>query len=170
MAMPFQGPIMERLTVGDLCVLGPNDPNRQGKITKTSWDSTSYALIMAHNVYNHIHAVQEINRLADIEYATRKIDYNDWLVSRKDKNGVSEFVPQAILYFNSFVDALLDPANRAECRDMLEKFRVCLDGISFGPNNNQTYNDLFHVDADTRQDLDLDKMASDYDHDSPEDV
>lgn len=170
MAMPFQGPIMERLTVGDICVLGPNDPNKQGKITNTSWDTTSYALIMAHNVYNHIHAVQEINRLADVEYAVRKIDYEDWLIARKTKDSLSEFVPSSILYFNSFVDALLDPANKDQCRSMLEKFRSCLDAISFGARNNQTYNNLFHVDADTRKDIDLDNLAGDYDHDGPENV
>ena len=168
LAMPFQGPIMERLKIGDICVMGPEDQNKQGKIGKTSWDTTSYALIMAHNVYNHIQAVQEINRLADVEYATRTIDYNEWLITRKDKNGVSDFVPAAILYFNSFVQALFDPANKDKSREMLAKFNVCLEGISFGAAKKQTFDDLFHVDADTRQELDLDKLATDYDRDSPE--
>ena len=35
------------------------------------WDSLSYVLIMAHNVYQHIDAVQEANRLCDIETLTK---------------------------------------------------------------------------------------------------
>ena len=31
----------------------------------TSWDSFSYALLMGHNVWQHIYAVQESNRLYD---------------------------------------------------------------------------------------------------------
>ena len=33
----------------------------------TSWDTLSYILYMGHSVYNHITAVQEANRLTDIE-------------------------------------------------------------------------------------------------------
>ena len=78
LGMTFQGPIMERCTVGDLCVMGPGDLNKHGKEGKTSWDTTTYAIVMAHNVYNHIQAVQEINRHADIIYATKVVDYRDW--------------------------------------------------------------------------------------------
>jgi len=39
--------------------------NKIGKIGKTSWDSFSYALLMAHNVWTHIEAVQRANRAFD---------------------------------------------------------------------------------------------------------
>ena len=41
------------------------DTNKVGKWGKTSWDSFSYALLMGHNVYQHIAAVQEANRRFD---------------------------------------------------------------------------------------------------------
>lgn len=41
------------------------DLNKIGKIGRTSWDSFSYALQMAHNVWTHIYAVQEANRRFD---------------------------------------------------------------------------------------------------------
>jgi hypothetical protein len=145
-AMPFQGPIMERLTAGDMCVMGPTDMNKHGKIGNTSWDTTTYALVMAHNVYNHIQAVQEINRLADIEYAVRKnIDYKDWyqMRDRKKQTNISDFVPNSILFFNNFVEVLLDPANK-DPYTMLRENQVFLDYVSFGDKKaTTTFNSLF---------------------------
>jgi hypothetical protein len=39
--------------------------NKIGKEGKTSWDSFSYALMMGHNVWTHIEAVQRANREYD---------------------------------------------------------------------------------------------------------
>lgn len=135
LAMPFQGPIMERLTVGDMCVMGPTDKNKHDKIGKTSWDTTTYALVMAHNVFNHIQAVQEINRLADIEYATLpEINYTDWWSNARGKkskaSNLSKFVPNNILFFNNFVEKLLDPAN-PDPYTMLHQAKEFLNAISF---------------------------------------
>ena len=41
------------------------DLNKIDKIGRTSWDSFSYALLMAHNVWMHIESVQRANRLYD---------------------------------------------------------------------------------------------------------
>jgi len=43
----------------------PPDLNKIGKVGKTSWDSFSYALLMGHNVWSHINAVQSANRAYD---------------------------------------------------------------------------------------------------------
>ena len=55
--------IMERLTVGDICVLGHGDVNRNGKETTTSWDTLSYALYMGHSVYN---ILQQFKKQTDL--------------------------------------------------------------------------------------------------------
>jgi len=55
-------PITELMTMGDLCYRGHGFLGQHGKETKTSWDTLSYTLIQAHNVYQHISAVQEANR------------------------------------------------------------------------------------------------------------
>ena len=58
-------PIIDRMEINDVCVYGPTDVNKIGKIGRTSWDSFAYALLMGHNVYAHIKAVQDGNELYD---------------------------------------------------------------------------------------------------------
>jgi len=58
-------PISSGLQIKDVCIYKPGDLNKVGKEGKTSWDSFSYALLMGHNVWTHINAVQEANRQYD---------------------------------------------------------------------------------------------------------
>ena len=81
-------PVSDMLTMKDICIYKPGVPkpgvtlteenfkdpemydvlpdlNKNGKWGKTSWDSFSYALLMGHNVYLHLTAVQEANRRFD---------------------------------------------------------------------------------------------------------
>lgn len=59
-------PITSRLKISDICYYKPGDLNKIGKEGKTSWDSFSYALLMGHNVWTHIEAVQRANREFDL--------------------------------------------------------------------------------------------------------
>jgi len=58
-------PISNMLKMKDVCIYGPGDVNKNGKEGKTSWDSFSYALLMGHNVWMHLTAVQEANQRFD---------------------------------------------------------------------------------------------------------
>jgi hypothetical protein len=81
-------PISDMLTMKDICIYKPGvvkagvtlteenfkdpdmydvlpDVNKNGKWGKTSWDSFSYCLLMGHNVWMHLTAVQEANRRFD---------------------------------------------------------------------------------------------------------
>ena len=58
-------PISDMLTMRDICIYRPGDLNKIGKEGRTSWDSFSYALLMGHNVWMHLTAVQEANRRFD---------------------------------------------------------------------------------------------------------
>jgi hypothetical protein len=81
-------PISNLLKMKDICIYKPGTPkpgvtltpenfqdptlydvlpdvNKNGKWGKTSWDSFSYALLMGHNVWMHLTAVQEANRRFD---------------------------------------------------------------------------------------------------------
>lgn len=60
-----ESPMSDMLTMKDICIYKPGDLNKIGKEGKTSWDSFSYALLMGHNVYLHLTAVQEANRRFD---------------------------------------------------------------------------------------------------------
>jgi hypothetical protein len=59
-------PISNTLAMRDICIYKPGDLNKIGKEGKTSWDSFSYALLMGHNVWMHLTAVQEANRRFDL--------------------------------------------------------------------------------------------------------
>jgi hypothetical protein len=168
--MPHQGPIMERLVAGDICYLGPNDANKIGKVGKTSWDTMSYLFIMAHNVYNHIQAVQETLRLADIEYHRHSgISYKDASGFGKKAPNLSEFIPNDILYFNNFVEVLFNPATSiAEARQMIVDNTTFLNSISFGgvdAANAAKGRDLFDTvdetpDEDDMASLDNEKLTA----------
>jgi hypothetical protein len=141
--------------------MGPTDANKNGKIGKTSWDTTSYLLIMAHNVYNHIQAVQETLRLADVEYARTSVDYRDAVGFGKKAPNLSEFLPNDILYFNNFVEVLFNPTvPMPDKRQMIVDNTTFLNSISFGgveAARKAKSNDIF----DTAEEVpDDDDMAS----------
>lgn len=60
-----ESPISDLLTMKDICIYKPGDLNKAKKEGRTSWDSFGYALLMAHNVWMHLTAVQEANRRFD---------------------------------------------------------------------------------------------------------
>jgi hypothetical protein len=55
----LDSPITKQLEAKDICIYAPGDLNKVGKEGKTSWDSFSYAIMMGHNVWMHINAVQQ---------------------------------------------------------------------------------------------------------------
>ena len=58
-------PIIDQIQMKEICIYAPGDLNKNGKEGSTSWDSFSYALMMGHNVWMHLNAVQEANRQYD---------------------------------------------------------------------------------------------------------
>jgi len=171
MPMPFaHSPIMSRLTVGDICVLGHGDLNRNGKECTTSWDTLSYALYMGHSVYNHITATQEANRLADMEKHRTPSHWKNWkkVKGSSVSNETSPYVPGTILMFDSFAEEVLDP-NNTNARQMLEDNKEFLKEISFsdGSAEQSTFGALFETDeyesGDSEADMQEDIMRADFD-------
>jgi hypothetical protein len=171
MPMPFaHSPIMSRLTVGDICVLGHGDTNRNGKECTTSWDTLSYALYMGHSVYNHITATQEANRLADMEKYRTPTHWKNWkkVKGSSVSNETSPYVPGTILMFDSFAEEVLDPSN-TDARQMLEDNKEFLKEISFsdGSAEQSTFGSLFETDeyetGDSEADMQEDIMRADFD-------
>jgi len=54
-------PVIDGVKTNEICVYAPGNLNRMGKENKTSWDSFTYAILMGHNVWMHLRAVQESN-------------------------------------------------------------------------------------------------------------
>jgi hypothetical protein len=146
--MPFQSPVMDQLRVGDICCMGLTDTNKNGKVVRTSWDTLSYIFYMAHNVYNHISAVQEANKLADMESERYHINWRDWTKDKKTSkaNDISVFIPSGILFFRSFVEELFDP-KQVDPFKMLEDNKAFLDSLSFGATDMNVFSSIFDVDA-----------------------
>ena len=138
--------------------------NKLGKIpNKTSWDSFAYALMMGHNVYCHIVAVQRANQLADIESTRFKPDWRHWKkLNAKDSTGdqFSDWVPRNILYFNQFIEELFNTTSKEEAFEMINQarpFLTSLEGarLQGGPAQN-TFTNLFDVEeVTTSEEVDL---------------
>ena len=122
--------------------------NKLGRIpNKTSWDSFAYALMMGHNVYCHIIAVQRAQQLMDIECAKIKPDWRLWGIEGKKEKEFSDWVPRRILYFSRFVEELFETKTKAEAFDMIETatpFLRSLEGarLQGGPKSHAN-TDLF---------------------------
>ena len=156
---PFESEIGRRLTIGDICHYAPGMLNKIGKEGKTSWDSFAYALMMGHNVYCHIVAVQRAQQLMDIEIAEtkNKIHWSHWKKTKAQdmSDEYSNWVPRNILYFNSFIEDLFNTPNKAEAFKMIDQsitFLRSLEGarLQGGPAQN-TFNDIFEVEKVTKQ-------------------
>ena len=167
---PFESEIGRRLTMADIAHYAPGMLNKIGKEGKTSWDSFSYALMMGHNVYCHIVAVQRAQQLMDIEVAKtrQKINWRHW---KKVKAGdmsdeYSDWVPRNVLYFNCFVEELFNTKTKQEAFDMIEQagpFLRSLEGARLrgGPAQN-TFNNFFEFEEVTKaEEIDLENPDDD---------
>ena len=101
---PWGSPIAERITIGDVCWYRPGDTNKFGKECKTSWDSFSYAIMMAHNVYQHIESVQRANALNDNACEIYKPDPGHWTKSKGAASEFSSWVPRNVIYITELVN------------------------------------------------------------------
>jgi hypothetical protein len=99
-------PISDLLKMKDICIYKPGDLNKNGKEGKTSWDSFSYALLMGHNVYMHLTAVQEANRRFDAgeHPAMMRRDGGDYA------------------YFENIVEAIFAAPDRQTAEDIIELY------------------------------------------------
>lgn len=161
---PFESEIGRRLLMEDICHYAPGMLNKIGKEGKTSWDSFAYALMMGHNVYCHIVAVQRAQQLMDIELAKTKgkINWKHWkkVKSADMSDEHSDWVPRNILYFANFIENLFNTKDKAEAFEMIEKaspFLRSLEGarLQGGPAQNK-FNSLFEVEEVTKvEEIDL---------------
>lgn len=159
---PWKSSIGDRLTMGDVCYYAPGDLNKIGKEGKTSWDSFSYGLYMAHNTEIHIQAVQRANQLADMECARYKPDWRNWkkMNSKDEKSdSPSEWVPRNILYFDRFVQELFESDDPKAMLKHAHRFLTELQGgMQRGKVQNDTFNNLFEMDDPMPSDTDLSDM------------
>jgi hypothetical protein len=107
-------PIMDGIQIKDICIYGPNDVNKLGKIGKTSWDSFTYALMMGHNVWMHINSVQEANRQYDagkIPAMLSVADANTKVVKQYDH-----------MFFKDIVNAIFETSDRGRADALVDEY------------------------------------------------
>jgi hypothetical protein len=157
---PFESEIGRRMVMGDICWYAPGDLNKIGKEGKTSWDSFSYALMMGHNVYCHIVAVQRANQLMDIESARTRPDWRMVGIEGKKEIELSDWVPLRVLYFNTFIKELFQTKTKAEAFDMIEQglpFLRSLEGARLrGGVAQNNFGNLFDVVDNSKKQEDID--------------
>lgn len=105
---PWTSPIGERMTIGDVCWYAPGDVNKLGKEGKTSWDTFSYFLMMAHNVYQHIESIQRANSLTDTACALNKPDPGHWRKVKGQADQMSDWVPRNLIYMVELVNRVFE--------------------------------------------------------------
>ena len=127
---PFPSQIGNRLKMGDVCWYGEGDLNKNNKEGKTSWDSFSYCLMMAHNVYNQIRAVQTANDLNDIERLKYQPQVGHWRKTKGSDNTdeFSEYVPRNILYFNTLAEEVFTSEKPMEVINNASSFLADIRG------------------------------------------
>ena len=102
----LDSPVTEKLEAKDICIYAPGDLNKVGKEGKTSWDSFSYAIMMGHNVWMHINAVQQAN----IQY---------------DKGTIPAMLIDETfdrVMFKDIVEAIFATSNRQEAEMIIEEY------------------------------------------------
>jgi hypothetical protein len=138
-------PVTDRMMVKDLCYRGPGFIGAHGKETKTSWDTLSYTLLQAHNVYQHITAVQEGNR-----------QYDNGVVPSMVMNEIFEKI-----HFGDIVEAIFALKDREQSLNLIDKydrFWMQMKSGSQGFSGKRTVNaltmfdELFTVDTQSVDD------------------
>ena len=125
--------------------------NKLGKIpNRTSWDSFAYALMMGHNVECHIVAVQRAQQLMDIEIARFKPDWRMKGIEGKKEIEYSDWVPNKVLYFATFIEELFDTKTKEEAFELIDNakgFLTSLEGarLQGGPADN-VFNSLYTIE------------------------
>ena len=154
-----ESPISQHLQIKDVCIYKPGDLNKIGKEGKTSWDSFSYALMMGHNVWMHIEAVQRANR----EYDSGTWPNMLWNQGTKGRTGDHA-------KFRDIVDAIFATSDKQESLDIIEHYsRYWMDIIGTRGfkgdktmNAHSQFNSLFEFVEPEAEETERDeKMAED---------
>jgi len=133
-------PISDLMTMRDICIYKPGDLNKNGKEGRTSWDSFSYALLMGHNVWMHLTAVQEANRRFDAGEYPLMMEYSS---PNRDR-------------FADIVERIFAAPTRAKSEAIIKQYFWYWMEIIGGRGNTGTsalnsspaFNDQFEVETD----------------------
>jgi hypothetical protein len=136
-----ESPVTDKMLVKDLCYRGIGFLSKHGKETKTSWDTLSYTLLQAHNVYQHIYAVQEANRR-----------YEQGIMPKMIMNKFEE------KHFNDIVDEIFSKQDRKQSLALIDhysKFWMQMQSGSQGFSGKKALNNMTTLHKNFDGDLDV---------------
>lgn len=150
-----ESPVTDKMLVKDLCYRGHGFLGQHGKETKTSWDTLSYTLIQAHNVYQHIYAVQEANRR-----------YETGTIPKMLMNETFDAI-----YFKDVVEEVFSQKTRDDSLAVLEKYSRFLMQLKSGTqgfSGKKAVNSLTHFEQlfsveETESEPEFDEIIEDSD-------
>jgi len=145
-AFPFNSPIGERLNMGDINYMGPGMKNKIGKEGKSAWDTCSYFLLMAHNVYQHIESVQRANALADIACHMYKPSHKEWYKGKRGEGEFDLWVPKKVIFINNFIDELFASETPMQMLDEAEAMLADFSGMKSIKTTENAFNNLFDTE------------------------
>lgn len=100
-----ESPVSRRCTMKDICTYAPGDLNKIGKEGKTSWDTLTYSILMSHNTYMHIEAVQQANR-----------SYDSGAIPKM----LLSHLKHDLVYFSDVINAIFETSDRDKSLKIIE--------------------------------------------------
>lgn len=149
---PWSSPVGDRLTMGDINTYAPGMLNKNGKEGKTAWDSFSYHLLMAHNVANHIEAVQRANALTDTANVLVDTDYRHWhKATAKEIKALQldTFVPRNVLYVTQFIEELFKSETPMQMLDDADAMLRDFSGVKSSATTTNVFDSFFEAPEET---------------------
>lgn len=107
-------PVMDGVPIKDICIYAPGDLNKIGKEGRTSWDSFSYAIMMGHNVWQHLNSVQEANRQYDAGLCPSML-----IASKMEGKKFTQYEHD---YFKDIVEEIFSTSDRSKAEKVIEDY------------------------------------------------
>ena len=165
---PWGSPIGERMTMGDVCYYKPGDLNKLGKESRTSWDSFSYFMMMAHNIYQHIESVQRANALTDSAAVLFKPDPTKWHKQKGKAGEFSNWVPRNVIYAVELINQVFTSETPYSILDNSQALLADLNGKKTLKTTAEAHNMLFEA-IDKGDDNDA-EAAESWDEDEADEI
>tara|TARA_B110000114_G_C15080193_1_gene393679 strand:- start:1656 stop:2444 length:789 start_codon:yes stop_codon:yes gene_type:complete len=162
--LPYRSPIADRLTMGDMCYQGVGALDKNGQVSKTSWDSLTYMLMQGHNTYSHIESIQRANRFADCTMPLIDTDHNLWSqVSGKGKaRQIDDHIPVEVVYMINFIEKLFKSESPMTMINEAESLFATFSRQKSVKNSDVLFTNLFQMgdDAPVESDEEIEQETS----------
>lgn len=120
--------------------------NKINKVGKTSWDTSSYLYVMAHNVFKTIETLQQVNQTVDLSKAiVEDYDHNDFttMAARKSKIEISPWTPTNILVTNRIIEKVFTSETPMDVIDDAAAYLNAQSIVKGYRDTTATFNNLF---------------------------